>query len=399
MTQQTSKTSEQKGFFFGLQPKIIIGFTLVFSLVFAVAFYWFFTFAEDAALQKVQEDLRNTLDGAVQGMDVEAFATIGEQVLDFEHEAFPDRYQQFIPLPQYLNEEELSEIVFELDQDALANFDIEAYQTHVQWLADVHNVEPNAVIYSFVPGPVENQLIYMATNALLTEGPGGEDPGTVGVDYGFSVTASVDANFELGENFQALASPLPAFDFEGYEDAFGRWISGYQRIEDADGNVLGAIGVDFNLEYVDEVRQDILNSVLIAFIVAYATLFILVWLMARTLTRPIQHLTAAARDIGAGKYETVELDRYTANVRVRDEIYTLGAVISNMRDQVYKREQKLISQVRELKIEIDEVKAKEQVDEIVESDFFDHLQQRVKDMRKRDKEKRETGTHPSSDES
>ena len=41
------------------------------------------------------------------------------------------------------------------------------------------------------------------------------------------------------------------------------------------------------------------------------------------------------------------------------------------------------NQVRELRIEIDEVKRKKQVSEIVESDFFQDLRAKARDMRSR----------------
>ena len=51
--------------------------------------------------------------------------------------------------------------------------------------------------------------------------------------------------------------------------------------------------------------------------------------------------------------------------------------------KVYQREQTLRRQVEELKIEIDEVKRKKQVSEIVESDFFQDLQAKARRMRSR----------------
>jgi hypothetical protein len=51
--------------------------------------------------------------------------------------------------------------------------------------------------------------------------------------------------------------------------------------------------------------------------------------------------------------------------------------------KVYRREQTLRRQVEELRIEIDEVKRKKQVSEIVGTDFFQDLQAKARSMRRR----------------
>jgi hypothetical protein len=54
-----------------------------------------------------------------------------------------------------------------------------------------------------------------------------------------------------------------------------------------------------------------------------------------------------------------------------------------MVSKVHQREQILRRQVEELKIEIDEAKRQKQVNEIVESDFFQNVQARAQAMRQR----------------
>ena len=51
--------------------------------------------------------------------------------------------------------------------------------------------------------------------------------------------------------------------------------------------------------------------------------------------------------------------------------------------EIQKREAKLKQQIHELRIEIDELKRREQVDEIASSDFFQELQQKAAKMRQR----------------
>jgi methyl-accepting chemotaxis protein len=172
---------------------------------------------------------------------------------------------------------------------------------------------------------------------------------------------------------------FPGREFGAYGDNFGRWASGYMPLIDSSGVKAGGIGVDFTADYVNEVGASARRNVQNAFLVVFPVLLILVLLVSNIFTRPIITLTAAAEKIGEGDYETdfSELisDRY------RDEIDTLAQVFSIMVDKVYQREQTLKQQVARLKIEIDEVKQKEGVQEIVETDFFQQLQSRANDLR------------------
>ena len=56
ITQPTSKTEKTRTFV-SLRLKILVGFTLIFSAVFAGAFYWFLDFATDQALNRIKQDL------------------------------------------------------------------------------------------------------------------------------------------------------------------------------------------------------------------------------------------------------------------------------------------------------------------------------------------------------
>ena len=158
-------------------------------------------------------------------------------------------------------------------------------------------------------------------------------------------------------------------------------MSGYTPISDANGNEVGALGIDFTADYVMQVQQSIKDSVFIAFGVAYLVLFVLVFIISRALTQPIVALTRAAKLIGEGKYEQ-DLSHLHQG-RTRDEIGALAEVFEIMVSKVYQREQNLIRRVEELKIEIDEVKRQKQVSEIAETDFFRDLQSKANSMRSR----------------
>jgi nitrogen fixation/metabolism regulation signal transduction histidine kinase len=109
-------------------------------------------------------------------------------------------------------------------------------------------------------------------------------------------------------------------------------------------------------------------------------LFVLVYIFSELFNRPILKLTNAAEQIGEGDYNQDMTSMIKG--RYRDEISTLSQVFSIMVGKVREREQKLMRQVEELRIEIDTAKQESQVIEIVESDFFKDLQAKAGKMRR-----------------
>jgi methyl-accepting chemotaxis protein len=169
-------------------------------------------------------------------------------------------------------------------------------------------------------------------------------------------------------------------EFGTYGDQFGRWASGYMPLEDSSGNVVAAIGVDFQADTVNEVRSEMQSQVQRAFLIAGPVMLVLVFVVSNWFTRPLIALSGAAERVGEGDY-AVEFTELISE-RNRDEIDQLASVFSIMVDKVRVREQTLMKQVAELKIEIDEAKQQSQVSEIVETDFFRDLQSRANRMKK-----------------
>jgi len=81
--------------------------------------------------------------------------------------------------------------------------------------------------------------------------------------------------------------------------------------------------------------------------------------------------------------ETSQVTSFDENLQQMMESFSSLAVAAL---EAYTREQSLKQEIMQLRIEIDEVKQKQQVKEIVDSDFFQDLTQRAKDMRQRHKQ-------------
>ena len=92
----------------------------------------------------------------------------------------------------------------------------------------------------------------------------------------------------------------------------------------------------------------------------------------------VSRVTAAASAVESGAFRVESLDQVGQR---SDALGQLARVFQGMAKEVAAREQRLRSEVQQLKIEIDEVRAARQVEEITESEYFRRLQQKVDELR------------------
>lgn len=327
----------------GLRAKVVLGFTLIFTLVFGIAYYWFYSFATTLAIQRVAEDLQGTLEGAAALIDGDAVADLIQSV-PADGTSYP--------------------------QD-------QRYWDHVHYLYTINKLEPRAFAYTYRAGPEENQVTYIGSVGAAPELF--ETP--IGVKLGETCTNGDGCNLE--DNFAALHDGKTVVDSEVYTDKWGSWISGSAPFYDSKGNLVGAVGLDFRADYVHQVQQSILDQLLISFSLVYGALFILVYFVSRALTKPIREFARLAEHVGEGKYDDIDDLNGLRRGFWRDEINSLAEIFGEMVTKVYQRETELKRRVQELKIKIDQTRAKEQVSEIVDTDFFEHLTSRASDIRSR----------------
>jgi GAF domain-containing protein len=94
----------------------------------------------------------------------------------------------------------------------------------------------------------------------------------------------------------------------------------------------------------------------------------------------LRRLIQAAQSMGMGEMtreQAVDLEQ----VMGRDELSRLGQAFGRMAQQVIQREETLRREVEALTIQIDAAKQARQVAEITETDYFQHLKARAKELR------------------
>ena len=325
--------------FISSQARLLVGFTLLFTVVFAGAFYWFYTYSTKAAIKRIEQDVLNTVQGAADGIDVDQFIALVN-----EGTVRADGYT-----------------------------DDPRYWAHVDWLAKVSKINPRAQIYTYIAGTKSTEVIFIGSTGAVVEDPSGAPP-PWGVKFKEPYTSVAEGNANLLTGLDHIGASI-----EIYSDQWGSWMSGYGPIVNAKGEKVGAIGVDIPADYVKEVQQGILQSMFVAFAITYIILFALVYVISLLFTRPIVALTRTAERIGDGDYEQDFTSLKTG--RLRNEFSSLADVFEIMVKKVYQREQTLRHQVQELTIIIDQKKRESRVTEIVESDFFNELKQKATKLR------------------
>ncbi|MBI3158024.1 MAG: HAMP domain-containing protein [Chloroflexi bacterium] len=363
------------GRFLSIRWKVLLGATVLFSLAYLIALNGFTGIAVAAAERQIQDDLTQTMEGIAAKVDLDkllALAATGEPNAD----GFSDD-PRFVEILDFLD--------------------------------GIHAAEPDAWPYLYIRGDKENN-IFAVVDLLARYDPdasfvfmddytsrsgyiliGLSERTYRAVDHPIvqdikNYAASIEETAPwLAERLSAFgvwlteSNILPLREFGTYGDQFGRWASGYQPLTNAAGEPVAAVGVDFQADYVNTVRERVRTDVRNAFLVVYPIMLGLLAVITTLFTRPLRDLTAAAERTGEGDYSVDFSD--LRDQRLKDEIGVLAGVFEIMVDKVHKREQSLKQQVAQLKIEIDEVKKQSEVAEIVESDFFKDLKSRASNLR------------------
>lgn len=94
--------------------------------------------------------------------------------------------------------------------------------------------------------------------------------------------------------------------------------------------------------------------------------------------RDVARITAAAQALEADQFD---IEGLAAVVARPDALGDLARVFQTMAREVYAREQRLRTEMEELRIQIDEARKTQMVNEITDTEYFRNLQEKAKQMR------------------
>lgn len=123
-----------------------------------------------------------------------------------------------------------------------------------------------------------------------------------------------------------------------------------------------------------------IQMALIAVLVVLVGLIIGV-LLSRRITKPVDAVARAAASLADGTFDPTTLD---SAARRTDELGDLARTFRTMGVEIAARERRLREQVQQLSVQIDRTKVAAEVQEITESDYFQRLKSRSRELRDRD---------------
>ncbi len=338
---------QKKVLFVSLPTKLIAALVLLFVLAFAAIFGWMDRFVTGLAMRNLQTDLIATAKAAAAGINGDAHAALFES----------------------------------------GKIDDPTYTQIADYLRSVKRTNPQASgIYTYVhKGGTPPEQVQLVVSAALAPDAAPQGDGAV-TKVGECLVGSSDRP-ALGQDYTDTSPTMIAglttagAETELWKDQWGSWLSGYAPIYNSKNEPVGAVGVDMCASDVIELQQSIRRNVFIALAVSLVVLVAVVGLIANGVTRPVLALTRVADQIGSGNYE----QDFSAlhKERVQDEVDKLASVFELMVNKVYTREKDLRARVQQLEIMVDQSKREREVQQIVDSEFFQELQSKVKDIRAR----------------
>lgn len=347
--------------------KLLFGFGIAITVIFVVVAAWILRFSTNTAESRLKNSLVELAEGGVKTIDTDNFSNL------LTLPATPEPGSVYPANSGFLaGQTATAKSTWPTDP---------AYWTHVEEMRNIRLTNPDASPYTFAVTD-DGELRFV---------------GQWGA-YGYTKAAwCTDAQGNLiddpcGALFKQLASEIygaiPSYVTDGlqrtteqppYKDALNTWISVYTPITDKAGKVVGALGVDYPMSYVNDVRSRVLRVLYPVFGVSYIVLLVLIYFLSGLVTRRLGRLTAVTQKVAEGDYG-VDVEQSTKAI-FADEMTELANSFKIMTQKVGERERTLTQTVAVLRVEIDEAKRKDAVSEIVDSDFFNDLTKKAGAMR------------------
>ena len=391
-TRAPDSTARRRRIRLGMRWKLVFGFGLAITIVFFAVAGWILSFSTNTATTRLKNSLVDMAEGGVQTIDVANFSNLL---------TIPERPTPGTKYPAnagfLAGTTATAESTWPTDP---------AYWQHVSEMLNIRRTNPDASPYTYATtSDGELRFIgqwgaYGFTNVSWcadSEGVQIDDP--CGAQFKQSAAEVYGTVPTFVTDGLLRTTPQPA-----YTDALNTWISVYTPIKDTVGNTVGALGVDYPLSYVNDVRSRVLKVLYPVFGASYLVLLVLVYFMAGLVTRRLGRITSVTQMVADGDYSVDVTD--FAKAYFRDEMTELADNFQVMTLKVGERERSLTRTVAVLRVEIDEAKRMDAVKEIVDSDFFNHLTQKAAAMRAKVKNQElqdaavgrsDSGAEPSSE--
>lgn len=172
-----------------------------------------------------------------------------------------------------------------------------------------------------------------------------------------------------------LQEPAYEYDYFTYEDdeVSEIFFIGYEPIASRSGLIIFVYAGDL-VTRIDDFQYLLFFSLLAGLVLLAIFLFI----FTGRITSSIRKLERVSEGIASGEYNQTDLPKPGL---FDDEVMEMTRLIDDMARKVYGRELKLVEQVTELKVFIDQDRRKEELEKVISSDFFQELQAKKRKMK------------------
>jgi hypothetical protein len=203
--------------------------------VFAIVFVVTLNLVNQIMFNRIQQNVVQALQGSVKVIDTNNFTSL---ITDFE--ADPDNM-----------------------------IDDERYWSHQDEILIIQELFPEVeTVYTYIPGSEDGEILFVGDSWRENEFRRADSsyfkegyifPEGVGFLEGFSGTVPPDST---------------------YEDAWGTWVSGFTPIKNDFGDVIGALGIDISVEYLNQIQEQVLISLLPPFAIIAILFLAMTWFSA-----------------------------------------------------------------------------------------------------------------------
>ncbi len=284
--------------FISLRTKILVGYTVIFTLFFFSLYYWLYNTSTKRNLEKLKDTLRQV-------------AIVSSQQIDTE---------------------ELIGLYQEGERNEEGCSDDPRYKNQLQWLEKINQLHPNIFLYTFTHPHISQLSVNQKTEIIYL------------VDVWKRINPEKSANFLESEkatiyHLQTLSQGAIVYrDF--YEDSWGNWITYYAPIKDASGTIVAAMGADMETEEIENIQAGIRQRLFSFFFISYPLFFALIWGLSNYLTNRFSKLRKYAEAVGEGNYQpNIDISENNFMFSVfEDERIVLGNALQEMAEKFKQRE-------------------------------------------------------------
>lgn len=284
--------------FISLRTKILVGYTVIFTLFLLSLYYWLYNTSTRKNLERLRDTLKQVAIASSQQIDI-------EELIGLYQEAEK-------------NEEGESEDL--------------RYENQLEWLERINKLHPNIYLFTFTHPNISQLSVNQKTEIIYL------------VDVWKRINPEKSANFlESAQatpyHLQTLSQGAIVYrDF--YKDNWGDWITYYAPIKDASGRIVGGIGADMQTSEIKEIQADIRQRFLSSFLIFYPLFFVLIWGLSNYLTNRFNKLREYAEAVGEGNYQpNIDISQNNSVFSFfEDERIILGNALQEMTDKIKQRE-------------------------------------------------------------